>query len=239
MKTIFITGVSSGLGKATAQLFAARGWKVIATMRRPAAETDLAGLDNVVLLPLDVTSPTQIAQTVSVAIELGEIDVVFNDAGYGLTGPLSAGSDDVLLRLIDMNLLGVIRVTKAFIPYFKNRGRGLFISTTAIGELMGLSYSMAFELKRFGIGIKTIAPGAIRTDLAGRSTDRSTDAAYQEPLQKVMDFLGSAFSTSSAEAIASVVYAAATDGKEQLRYVAGEDAMALYTRQLEQGSEAF
>jgi NAD(P)-dependent dehydrogenase (short-subunit alcohol dehydrogenase family) len=64
MKTIFITGASSGLGKAAVELFAARGWKVIATMRRPEKEEELAGIDNVTLLPLDVTDPIQIAAAV-------------------------------------------------------------------------------------------------------------------------------------------------------------------------------
>ena len=81
MKTIFITGASSGLGKATAKLFASKGWKVIATMRNPQNEKELNSLNNVILLPLDVTNPAQINETVQKAIALGDIDVVFNNAG--------------------------------------------------------------------------------------------------------------------------------------------------------------
>jgi len=93
MKTIFITGASTGLGKATAKLFASKGWKVIATMRKPENETVLNLLDNVILLPLDVTNPAQIKETTQKAIALGNIDVVFNNAAYGLGGPLESYSD--------------------------------------------------------------------------------------------------------------------------------------------------
>jgi len=92
-KTIFITGASSGLGKATAKLFQSKGWNVIATMRNPQNETELSELENVTLLPLDVTNLEQIQETVKKAIELHTIDVVFNNAGYGLIGPFEALTD--------------------------------------------------------------------------------------------------------------------------------------------------
>ncbi len=112
MKTIFITGTSTGLGKATAQLFQSKGWKVIATMRNPKAGEDLAALENVTVLPLDVTNPEQIQSTVKKSLELGDVDVVFNNAGYGLMGPLEAVTDDQIVRQINTNLLGVLRVTR-------------------------------------------------------------------------------------------------------------------------------
>lgn len=90
MKTIFITGASSGLGKATAKLFHEKGWNVIATMRTPEKETELSLLKNVTLLPLDVTNYEQIQTTVKKALELSDIDIVFNNAGYGLIGPLES-----------------------------------------------------------------------------------------------------------------------------------------------------
>lgn len=90
MKTIFITGASSGLGKATAKLFHEKGWNVIATMRNPEKETELSQLKNITLLPLDVTNYDQIQATVQKALEISDIDIVFNNAGYGLIGPLKA-----------------------------------------------------------------------------------------------------------------------------------------------------
>jgi NAD(P)-dependent dehydrogenase (short-subunit alcohol dehydrogenase family) len=254
MKTIFITGASTGLGKAAAKLFAAKGWKVIATMRKPENEKELNLIDNITLLPLDVTNPTQIKEATQTAIASGNIDVVFNNAGYGLLGPLESTTDEQLIRQLNTNILGVIRVTRAFIPYFRERQNGLFISTTSIGGLItfpfssvyhatkwaleGWSESMAFELKKIGVGIKTVSPGGIKTDFLSRSADMSAHPAYEKWVEKM--FAGiSEDNFTPAEQIAAVVYEAATDGKDKLRYVAGEDAKALYSQRLQAGDEAF
>src|SRR5882724_11424357 len=127
MKTIFITGASTGLGKATAKLFASKGWNVIATMRKPENEKELTAISNITLLPLDVTNAEQVKTTAEKAIAMSNIDVVFNNAGYGLLGPLESTTDEQLKRQLDTNLLGVIRVTQAFIPYFREKQKGLFI----------------------------------------------------------------------------------------------------------------
>ncbi len=115
MKTIFITGASTGLGKATSKLFASQGWQVIATMRKPELEKELNQINNIRLLPLDVTKPGQIKETTQKAMAMADIDVVFNNAGYGLMGPLESTTDEQLVRQLDTNILGVIRVTQAFI----------------------------------------------------------------------------------------------------------------------------
>jgi len=254
MKTIFITGASTGLGKATAKLFAANGWKVIATMRKPENETELNLIENITLLPLDVTNPGQIKETTQKAIALGNIDVVFNNAGYGLIGPMETVTDKQLVRQIDTNILGVIRVTQAFIPYFRERKSGLFISTTSIGGLItfpltsvyhatkwaleGWSESLAFELNQFGIGVKTVSPGGIKTDFVHRSLDTTSHPAYDKLVEK-LNAGWDENNFSSAELIAGVVYEAATDGKDNLRYLAGADAIASYAQRLQVGDEAF
>lgn len=256
MPTIFITGASSGLGKATAKLFADRGWHVIATMRHPEHETELTHLSNVHLLPLDVTDPAQIEATVQRAIALHPVDVVFNNAGYGLIGALEALTDEQITQLVNTNLLGVIRVTKAFLPHLRAKQSGRIISTTSIGGLIafplysmyhatkwaieGWSESMSFELARYNIGIKTISPGGISTDFTGRSLEVAghPDVAYADLLQKLMTGQANA-QFSPAEAIAEVVYEAATDQKDQLRYQAGPDAVATYAQRLAAGPEAF
>lgn len=256
MKTIFITGASSGLGKATAKLFQAKGWNVIATMRNPEKETELAGLKNVTLLPLDVTNYDQIQSTVQKAIALSEIDIVFNNAGYGLIGPLESLSDDQITKQLNTNLLGVIRVTNAFIPYFREKRSGLFISTTSIGGLIafplgsvyhatkwgleGWSESMAYELNPFGINIKTVSPGGIKTEFLNGSLDTGAQPEYEAMTNKLYENVEVMFEMASTpEQIADVVYEAATDGKNKLRYVAGEDAKKLYQQRLEQGDEVF
>lgn len=254
MKTIFITGASTGIGKAVAKLFHAKGWSVIATMRNPERETELSHLGGITLLPLDVIDAVQIKETVKKAMSLNSIDVVFNNAGYGLVGPMEAYSDEQIVKQIDTNLLGVLRVTQAFIPYFREKRSGLFITTTSMGGLFsfplssiyhatkwaleGWSESMSFELGLFNVGIKTIAPGGVITDFMTRSLEPNGHHAYEEANAKLMNlFKSDNFST--AEQIADVVYEAATDGKNQVRYVAGADAQALYAKRNEVGNEAF
>ncbi|WP_348621444.1 SDR family oxidoreductase [Pedobacter lusitanus] len=254
MKTIFITGASTGLGKATAKLFASKGWKVIATMRNPENEKELNLIDHITLLPLDVTNPEQIAETTRKAIASGNVDVVFNNAGYGLMGPLESTTDEQLVRQLDTNILGVIRVTQAFIPYFREKQSGLFITTTSIGGLItfpfssvyhatkwaleGWSESMAFELNKIGVGIKTVSPGGIKTDFLNRSADMSAHPAYEKWVTQMFSAINEDHFTPAGQ-IASVVYEAATDGKDKLRYVAGEDALALYAQRSQLGDEAF
>ena len=256
--TLFLTGASTGLGHAAARLFASRGWRVIATMRKPDDAGELAKLPNVTVLALDVTNPAQITEVAARALELGPIDVVFNNAGYGLAGPLEGTSDAELVRQIDTNLLGVIRTTQAFIPHFRERGAGTFITTTSIGGLVafpfnstyhatkwaleGWSESLAFELAQFGIRMKTVAPGGIKTDFAGRSLSLASHPAYAAPAARVLGVFrdpARAASYSTAEQIAEVVYQAASDGKDQLRYVAGSDALATYAQRQSVDFEAF
>lgn len=253
-KTIFITGASSGLGKAAAKLFQAKGWQVIATMRTPEKETELNQLSNVTLLPLDVTDTNAIEATVAEATKQYDIDVVLNNAGYGLVGPMEAYTDAEIVKQTDTNLLGVLRVTKAFIPYFRAKQSGLFITITSMGGLLsfplgsvyhatkwaleGWSESMYFELGLHNIGIKTVSPGGIITDFMSRSLEAKQHPAYEEASQKLMALFNPA-NMSTAEQIAEVVYEAATDGKTKLRYPAGPDAQALYNRRLEVGAEAF
>jgi len=235
-----------------------RDWKVIATMRNPEKETELNQLDNITLMPLDVTNIEQISATSEKAIALGDIDVVFNNAGYGLAGPLEGLTDDQLIRQINTNILGTLRTTQAFVPHFRKKRSGLFINTTSIGGLIALplnsvyhatkwalegwSESMAFELNPFGIGIKTVSPGGITTDFSGRSLDTGQHEAYEDIINKVMTEFNKPerrANYSTPEQIAEIVFEAATDGKDQLRYVAGEDAKTSYAQRLAVGGEAF
>jgi NAD(P)-dependent dehydrogenase (short-subunit alcohol dehydrogenase family) len=257
VKTIFITGSSSGLGRAAAKLFASRGWNVIATMRNPDNETALAGVPGIELLLLDITDPEQIDRAAKKAISLG-VDVVFNNAGYGMSGPLEGFTDEQLLRMVFTNLMGPIRTTKAFVPHFREKRAGLFINTTSIGGLMtvpfnsmyhatkwaleGWSESMAFELGQFGIGMKTVEPGGMKTDFFTRSLDIGRHPAYDTMVGRVMSTItnpAQMATYSTPEQVANVVYEAATDGKDQLRYIAGDDAKATYAARLQVGDEAF
>lgn len=253
-KTIFITGASSGIGKATAKLFVAKGWKVIATMRKPENEKELNQLENVVLLPLDVSNLTQIKDTTKKALALGKIDVVFNNAGYVLLGALEAMTDEQLVAQMDINFLGVVRVTQAFIPAFRQQQSGLFITTGSSAGLMafpvssmydaskwaleGWSESLSYELNEFGIGIKTVEPGLVATEIAERTVIAS-HPSYEILLNKFLTVASSSNAITTAHHVAEIVFEAATDGKNTLRYVCGEDAKSLYAHRLAAGDEAF
>lgn len=255
-QTVFITGASTGLGRATAVLFANRGWNVIATMRTP--DEKLAAVPGIGVMALDVSQPDQIADVTARVLAQGPVDVVFNNAGYGLGGPLEGTTEEQLTAQVNTNLLGVIRVTKAFIPAFRERGTGTFIATTSIGAhitfpffslyhatkwaLEGFSESLAFELGQFGILVKTVAPGGIRTDFSGRSLVFAQHDAYADAVGRVVTAFGDparAAQASSPEAIAEVVWEAATDGKNQVTYLAGADAVAMHSQRLAAGAEAF
>ncbi len=249
--TIFITGTSSGLGKATAKLFQSRGWNVIATMRNPEQEHELNGLSNVTLIKLDVTDGSAIQKTVSTILQSHSVDVVLNNAGYGLIGPLEALTDEQILSQVQTNLLGAINVTRAFVPYFRERKSGSFINITSTFGLLGyptcsiynatkfavdgFSEGLAYELAQFGIKVKVVAPGGMQTDFAGRSLQGGMHDAYSQLIAKV----GEGYSEeqianyTKADDVAQIIYDAATDDKEQLRYIAGKDAIALYKERSE------
>ncbi len=227
-------------------------------MRNPEKETELNGISGVELMTLDITDSQQISSVVDNVVASGGVDVVFNNAGYGLSGPLEGLTDEQIMRMVNTNMLGAIRTTKAFVPYFREKRAGLFINTTSIGGLMtvpfnsiyhatkwaleGWSESMAFELNQFGIGMKTVSPGGMKTDFFTRSFDTGRHQAYDKLVDKVMSAITDPKqmeSYSSPGQIAEVIYEAATDGKEQLRYVAGADAKATYAMRLQVGDEAF
>jgi NAD(P)-dependent dehydrogenase (short-subunit alcohol dehydrogenase family) len=256
MSTIFITGTSSGLGKAAVKLFAGKGWKVIASMRRPENETELINLENVMLLPLDVTDADQIKEVAKKVTGMG-VDVVLNNAGYGLGGPLESYSNEQILNQINTNLLGVIRVTQAFTPYFRARKSGMFLTTTSIGGLItfpfysvysatkwgveGFCESLSFELNQFGIAVKTISPGGIRSNFRGNQALAKNDAYTSLVEQMTNKFMQGRTPTmvSEPEAIAAVIYEAATDGKNQLRYQAGPDSVSYVSTRQHLGAEVF
>lgn len=256
MKTIFITGASAGLGKATAQLFHSKGWNVIATMRSPEKETALNQLENVTLLALDVTDIKQIEATVQKAISLADIDVVFNNAGYGLVGSLESYTEDQIRQQFETNFFGVIWVSKAFIPYFKKKRSGLFITTTSLcglasfplssiynaskWALEGWTESMSYDLAQFNIGIKTVAPGGIRSNYMN-VMKVTEDKDYEGLMQRLTEGFtdGTLMEFTDSAVIAETVFQAATDERDQIVYPAGNDAVRIYSKRLKEGPEAY
>lgn len=258
--TILITGASSGIGKATAKLFLIKGWNVIATMRNPENETELRDAENVLLARLDVLNTASIEQAIAQGIShFGKIDVLVNNAGYGAFGPLEAFSRESIIRQFNTNVIGLLDVTRAILPHFRSNKSGIVINISSIGGQMafplgslyhgtkfaveGMSEALSYEFAQFGASIKLIEPGAIATDFTGRSLDFSNDATmteYQNIVGKIEEGMPAFFENASpASTVAEVIYEAATDGTNQLRYTAGEDAKAMVAQRKAQPDDQF
>lgn len=248
--TILITGASRGIGKETAKLFQSKGWNVVATMRNPENETELNQIDNVLVTKLDVLDVDTIQQAYTAGIKrFGGIDVLLNNAGYGAYGPLEFFSREKILRQFNTNVIGLLDVTKALLPHFRQNKKGIIINVSSVGgkisfplgtlyhgtkfAVEGISESLNYEVAPFGGQVKIIEPGMASTDFSGRSFDFSFDENIPE-YQKIVGSLMTVFPelsqyASAASLVADVIYKAATDGKNQLRYVVGEDAHILTT----------
>lgn len=238
-KTIFITGASSGLGKATAKLFATKGWTVIATVRNVENETELSMLSNVHLLQLDISKKSQIPEIVAKAENISPVDVVLNNAAYGLMGAFEGTTDVQLEQLIQTNVLGSMLVSKAFLPYLRGRKSGQIITITSStvnipypfvaayaatkSALETWTEGMSYELNRFGIKIKTVVPGYMQTKF-GANAQMVTHPDYQETLNQYLAQMQADSSNKRdiPEDIANVVYNAVLDNNKQLHYTAGE-----------------
>jgi NAD(P)-dependent dehydrogenase (short-subunit alcohol dehydrogenase family) len=260
MKTIVITGASSGIGKATAQLFANKGWQVAATMRKPENENELTNVENITLYQLDVTDQASIdSAAAKILNDYERVDVVLNNAGYGLIGIFEAASPEQIRRQFNTNVFGLMEVTRAFLPHFRANKAGLFINVSSIGGLItypvtslyhstkwaveGFSESLAYEMGELGIGVKIIEPGGVSTDFSGRSLDIAIpqdNEDYAPLVQKFTEAMSNrGASASTAEDIANGIYEAATDGKKQMRYLLGSDAQATYKMRQQVGDDAF
>ena len=247
-KTIVITGASSGIGKATARLFLDKGWNVVATMRNPSAEKDLKEQARLKLIGLDVQDPDGPKAAVAEAIgTYGRIDVWLNNAGYGAFGPVEAGRRNEIERQFDVNVFGLIACVQAVAPHFRERKAGVLINISSIGGIMtvpayavynatkfaveGLSEGLWYELGTFGVKVKVIEPGAIKTEFGGRSQDVwgvSRVPAYAPFMDKVKAARARYITNSSTpELVAEVIYRAATDPSDRMRYIAGADARRL------------
>lgn len=259
-KTILITGASSGIGRATARHFHTHGWNVIATMRAPERESELNWLDRVLVTRLDVEDASSIEKAVEAGLDrFGRIDVLMNNAGFGAYGPLEATTLETIRRQFEVNVIGLLATTKAVLPHFRANRSGVIVNISSIGGRMafplgalyhgskfaveGLSESLQHELAPLGIRVKIIEPGMIRTDFGGRSFALSNEPAiaeYQPSVGALFEAMGPLMASGSEpELVAEVVYAAATDGSDQLRYEAGADAVEILARRRTADDAAF
>lgn len=243
--TILITGASSGIGKETARFFQSKGWNVVATMRNPEKETELNTLTNVLVNRLDVLDLDSIDSAIAEGVrKFGKIDVLLNNAGYGAYGPLESFPRERIVRQFHTNVIGLLDVTRAILPHFRKNRKGIIINVSSMGGKMtfplgslyhgtkfaveGISESLRYEVEQLGVKMKIVEPGAIATEFTGRSFDFNHDEALKE-YQHIVNRITSAFpemvkNASPASIVAEVIYQAATDGKDRLRYMAGKDA---------------
>ncbi|MHC8305501.1 oxidoreductase [Pseudomonas sp. PB3P13] len=190
-KTLFITGISSGFGKALATAALAVGYRVIGTVRNQAAVEAFESLSpDAHAVILDVTDFERIDRVVAEMHSCyGPVDVLVNNAGYGHEGIFEESPLEEMRRQFDVNVFGAVAVTKALVPYFRQRRSGHIINITSMGgtitmpgiayycaskfALEGISDTLSKELSPFNIFVTAVAPGSFRTDWAGRSMQRT------------------------------------------------------------------
>lgn len=243
MKTVLITGCSSGYGLATANYFLTKGWKVIATMRTP-REDIFPQSENLHVIALDVTSPESIA---AVLEQCGPIDVLVNNAGIGLFGTLEATPMKTVREVFETNTFGMIAMTQAMIPMFRKQGAGVVINLTSSAVFVpmplvavytasktaieGFTASLAFELKPFNIDVKIVQPGyGPTTSFASNSGKRMQGLipeAYADFAQEVFTSFTQVKQFTKESDVAETVWLAATDQTGQFSFPAGEDAIAM------------
>jgi len=243
MKTVLITGCSSGYGLETARHFHAQGWNVIATMRTP-REDVLPRSDRLRVVALDVTDPGSIAGAIAAS---GPIDVLVNNAGIGLMGAFEATPMRTVRTVFETNTFGVMAMTQAVLPQFRARRSGMVVNVTSSATLAPMplvavytaskmaieafTASLAFELEEFGVRVKLVepgyGPGTSFTSNGGSRMEGLFPEAYAPFAQRIFASLGQPTAVTSPSDVAEVVLRVANDASAQLRFPAGPDAVAL------------
>ena len=245
-KTVLVTGSSSGIGRLTVALFAGRGWNVAATARDPGAMASLAGA-SVAAIRLDVTNEATIADAVAMAASrFGSIDVLVNNAGFGLYGPFEGITGDQLEQIFRVNVLGLAAVTRHVLPVMRRQHAGTIVNVSSLGgrvtspfmsayystkfAVEGLSESLRYELAPHHIRVKLVEPNHYKTGFVERSMQHAAHDAYQSNSDKMWVWvLVRDRRAPTAEPVAETIYAAATDSSNRLRYpVRGGVALALH-----------
>jgi short-subunit dehydrogenase len=239
-KTAFVTGASSGIGKAAALVLSGAGYTVIGTSRKAAPDETRDGIR---MIPCDVTSDVSVAEAVALAhSELGGIDLLVNNAGYAVSGAAEESSVEQVRSLFDTNFLGVVRVTNAVLPIMRRQGYGRILNIGSVVGLIpgpfgayytaskhaieGYSESLDHEVRQFGIRVAVIEPWATKTSIEANSPqgDRPV-AAYSQTFAKYQAAFNAAMAAGdAAEDVAATILAAAQAKTPRLRYPSGKAA---------------
>ncbi len=243
MKTVLITGSSSGYGLETARHFHDLGWNVIATMRRPSPGI-LPASDRIKLVALDVTRADSIAHAVEQA---GPIDVLVNNAGIGVIGAFEATSMQTVREVFEANTFGAMAMVQAVIPQMRERRAGTIVNVTSSVTLVsmplaaaytasktaveGFTGSLAHELGAFGIRVKLVEPGYCPTTrFAENGAERMNGLipdTYADYARPIFDAFARPQATTQPQDVAEAIWCAAHDVSDQLHFPAGADAVAL------------
>jgi len=245
-KTVLITGCSSGLGKTTARHFAAQGWNVIATMRKPDQSLAAGYPEQMLVLPLDVTNPASIESAIAAGIaRFGHIDTVINNAGISVVSIFEATAKETIRGIFETNVFGVMNVMQAVIPHLRDHGGGTIVNiTSGVGlaavpllalytatkhAVEGLSESLSYELESQNILVKLVEPGAMRTTSFTTNTMAASQAVcvpatYKPYFDHMMRSMTNyPLPDADEEQVVATIHAAATDPSNRLRYLAGPD----------------
>lgn len=242
MKTVMITGCSSGFGLETAHYFLAQGWNVIATMREP-RENLLPSGERLRLLRLDVTKQESIDRAIA---EAGHIDVLVNNAGVGMLNALEGVSADAVREVFETNTLGTIAMARAVLPQFRERRSGVVINVTSAVTLKPLpllavysaskaavnafTESLAMEVRPFNIRVGLILPGRSPATRFGENAQRimgTIPADYRELSQRVFNGMAESERVTHPADVAKAIWQMANDPAAPMRLPAGEDALEM------------
>ena len=243
MKTVLITGCSSGFGLETARYFLDREWQVIATMRTP-REDVLPRSERLRVVALDVTDPDSVSRAVDAA---GPIDVLVNNAGIGLMGTLEGTSMEVVREIFETNTFGTMAVTRAVLPQFRQRKAGVIVNVTSSVTVRPLALlsvytaskaavnafteSLALELQPFNVRVNLVLPGRAPETRFGENAQPRMQGgipeAYADLAQSVFAQWAQSSAITRALDVAEAVWRAANDPSCPVRIAAGADAVAL------------
>ena len=244
MKTVLITGCSSGFGLETARYFLERDWNVVATMRTP-REDVLPCSDRLRVLALDVTDAESVRKAVEAA---GPIDVLVNNAGIGLLAALEGTAIDTARDIFETNALDTFAMTRAVLPQFRQRKAGVIVNVTSTVTLRPLhllsvytaskaavnafTESVALELAPLGISVRIVLPGRAPQTRFGENAKPRMQGGIPEAYADIAQRVFAAWSDDAspvthAQDVAEAVWRAATDPAAPMRIAAGADAVAL------------
>lgn len=254
-RTWFITGASTGFGRLLAEELLRRGERVIATARDVAKIDDLAERypETARALALDVTQPAEIAAVAEQAIAaFGQVDVVVNNAGYGVNGAVEEVSVEEFEPMFQTNIYGTIHTTRAFLRHLRERGSGHIFNISSVGGLIGsagwgyynatkfavegFSEALAGEMKPLGVRVTVVEPGPFRTDFLGRSGKLAALELpdYEQTAGKAREYLRSQAGKQPGDPQRAVeaIIAAADAPEPPLHLILGKIALARFRDKL-------